>query len=132
MERFAHITRDFTSQAEELKEFLTGLPRTMRGVNKVKLQLNLILPVLKRLPRDVLDVDLGLKANAMEAPVSSPSLLRRQQQAAKRLEAEEQHQRELQAIQNAREGTVRLDFGLGGQRRTRRSKYRKGTRRYRR
>jgi hypothetical protein len=132
MERFAGIARSFTSEVQDVKEFLTTLPRSIKAVNKVKLQLNLILPVLKRLPTDVLDIDLALKANAMEAPDSSPSVLRRQQLSAKRLEEEQEYIRALQEIQNAREGTIRLGLGVGGRRRTRRSKYRKGTRRHRR
>ena len=132
MEHFAGIAKHFTSEVENLKEYITTLPPKVKGANKIKVQLNLILPVLKRLPRDVLDVDLALKANAMEAPASSSSLLRRQQQEENRVKAEEEYHRQLQAIQNDRNGMVRLNVGLGGRRRTRRGKAHKrktGTRR---
>jgi hypothetical protein len=129
MDRFANIVGDFTSQVEDVKEYLSGLPRKMKAANKVKLQLNLILPVLKRLPTDLLDIDAAVKADAMEAPVSSPSTRRKQQLSSKREEEEREFREQLQAIRNAREGTVRLGLGFGGGRRTRRAKAKRGTRR---
>jgi hypothetical protein len=125
MEEIAGITADYSKKLGEFNRHLKSLPNTIRGKRKLNLQLNLIRPVLDRLPTDIMDVHRELEvqrsveeADRMEA--ATPEL-ERQLNA----NALARHQAELQEIADQRRGEVVLPVRFGGRRSRRRSVHRR-------